>query len=345
MTPDGLEGHPTMTRRSRTAWKAILRTNESTFMISLFELFKIGIGPSSSHTVGPMLATSRFAQSLRKHQLLNQVARITVELFGSLALTGIGHATDRASVLGLEGYVPSTIDPNIIEPRFAQIAAQHRLLLAGQLEIAFELQRDLIFHFDKVLPRHPNGIRVTAFDQLDSLKFQRQYYSVGGGFVVADDEEDAATSFSEVDTPHPFTSGDELLAICHHFNMSMADVVHQNELAIYSEDEIAQRLDAIWQTMNDCIERGSQTPGILPGGLKIKRRAPDLLCRLQARSVNSAAQPSLKNTAQPDDPLLQMDWVTMFALAVNEENAAGGARGYRTDKRCCGSHPRGAGLL
>lgn len=284
-------------------------------MISLFELFKIGIGPSSSHTVGPMLATNRFAQSLRKNNLLDQVSRVQIELFGSLALTGIGHATDRAAVLGLESYLPSTIDPDIIEPRFAEINSHHRLRLAGQCDIAFELKRDLIFHFDKVLPRHPNGIRVSAFDQRDSLKFQRQYYSVGGGFVVADDEEDAAKSFSEVDMPHPFTSCDELLAICQHYNLTMADVVHQNELIIHSDETIAQRLDAIWQTMNDCIERGSHTAGILPGGLKIKRRAPDLLNRLQAKQAS---------TEHPHDPLLQMDWVTMFALAVNEENAAGG---------------------
>lgn len=284
-------------------------------MISLFELFKIGIGPSSSHTVGPMLATSRFAHSLRKHDLLEQIARVQIELFGSLALTGIGHATDRASILGLEGHIPSTIDPAIIEPRFAKIHDQHRLLLAGEHDIAFELERDLIFHFDKALPRHPNGIRVSAFDQQDSLKFQRQYYSVGGGFVVADNEEDAAKSFSDVEMPQPFTSCDELLAICHHYSLSMADVVHQNELAINSEDVIAQRLDAIWQTMNDCIERGAHTSGILPGGLKIKRRAPELLTRLQAKQVSITG---------PSDPLLQMDWVTMFALAVNEENAAGG---------------------
>ncbi len=189
------------------------------------------------------------------------------------------------------------------------------MLLAGQRAIAFDLKRDLIFHFDKVLPRHPNGIRVTAFDQSDSLKFQRQYYSVGGGFVVADDEVDAAKSFSDVDMPHPFTSCDELLAICQHYNLSMADVVHKNELVIHSEDTIAERLDAIWQTMNDCIQRGSHTSGILPGGLKIKRRAPDLFTRLQAKQSTAD---------QPADPLLQMDWVTMFALAVNEENAAGG---------------------
>ena len=292
-------------------------------MISLFELFKIGIGPSSSHTVGPMVATNRFAQAICKSELLDQVARVQVELFGSLALTGIGHATDRAVVLGLENYLPSTIDPAIIAPRFAQIAAQHRLLLADQREIEFQLERDLIFHFDKVLPRHPNGLRATAFDQRDSIKFQRQYYSVGGGFVVADDEEDAANSYSDVDMPHPFTSCEELLAICRHFKLTMADVVHQNELAIQTEDAIAERLDAIWQTMNECIERGSHTGGILPGGLKIKRRAPEVLNRLQSRS-SSATQPSQTLASQPADPLLQMDWVTMFALAVNEENAAGG---------------------
>ncbi len=284
-------------------------------MISLFELFKIGIGPSSSHTVGPMLASSRFAQSLGSHQVLDEVARVMIELFGSLALTGVGHATDRAVVLGLEGYQPATIDPAIIEPRFAQISTDHRLMLAGKREIHFDLKRDLIFHFDKVLPRHPNGIRITAWDQRDSLKFQCQYYSVGGGFVVADDEQDAASTFSEVDMPHPFTSCDELLAICQHYNLSMAEVVHQNERAIRSEEEIAQQLDAIWETMNGCIERGSHTTGILPGGLKIKRRAPELLSRLQTH-------PSTFD--QASDPLLQMDWVTMFALAVNEENAAGG---------------------
>jgi len=284
-------------------------------MISLFELFKIGIGPSSSHTVGPMLATRQFVSELASLPNAGSVVRLSVELFGSLALTGIGHATDRACLMGLEGADPSTVDPAAIEPRYAAIVAQRTLRWQGKHAVAFELERDLVFHRDQSLPRHPNGMRCSAFDSQQRVILERQYYSVGGGFVISDDDAPSAQSASEVgDQPYPFTSCDELLSICRFHQLSMAEVVHANERVRYCDAEIADKLEAIWLTMAACIERGCQQDGILPGGLGIRRRAPELFRKL------SHTAPS----AHANDPLLRLDWVTMFALAVNEENAAGG---------------------
>lgn len=283
-------------------------------MISLFELFKIGIGPSSSHTVGPMLAARQFVNELAEMKVADDVARLQVELFGSLALTGLGHATDRAVIMGLEGRQPHSIDPAIIEPRLAEITLGKTLHWNGQRPINFDLQQDLIFHRDKVLPRHPNGLRCSAHGSAGELLLQRQYYSVGGGFVIGDEPNSTTKSAKGTLVPLPFTSCEELLNICRHHQLSMADVVHRNELAGATEVEIAHKLDAIWEAMHECIERGCRYEGTLPGGLGIKRRAPALLRKLSAIPVSGSNE----------DPLLRMDWVTMFALAVNEENAAGG---------------------
>jgi L-serine dehydratase len=334
-------------------------------MISLFELFKIGIGPSSSHTLGPMLATRQFVLELQ--QLVARphspdsaspdsaspdsprlgvarstatdlktlgLARVQVELFGSLALTGLGHATDRAVVMGLLGEHPETVDPATIEPRFQQLAAGGPMLLGGQTWIEFQPQRDLLLHYNQFLPRHPNALRCTAWNEHGDVLLVKQYYSVGGGFVIDDDgplsgspqaggtsqrteiSQPTEISSPAADTgpPLPFTSADELLSICRTQQLQMDEVVHLNELARYAESEIERRLDAIWTTMRAAIDRGCHTSGTLPGGLKIRRRAPELYEKLTSRHPEGVSP----------DPLERMDWVAMFALAVNEENAAGG---------------------
>lgn len=291
-------------------------------MISLFELFKIGVGPSSSHTVGPMVAARRFASEL-EHATQGQakvVSRICIELFGSLALTGLGHATDRAVLMGILGEHPETIDPTHVEARYEQILSEHQIAWNGVHSIPFELERDLLFHRNDCLPAHPNGMRFSAFASDSSTLVAREYYSVGGGFVIGEDGPISGGSgvtsavADPKDPPFPFTSGEELLSICRSQKLTPAEVVHLNELASKSESEIAERLDRIWQTMRSSIDRGCSTGGILPGGLKIRRRAPELFRKLSS---------DLTERNVPD-PLEHMDWVAMFALAVNEENAAGG---------------------
>ncbi len=297
-------------------------------MISLFELFKIGIGPSSSHTVGPMLAASQFVEKLDNELKSDSVHRIQVELFGSLALTGVGHATDRAVILGLEGAHPRTVDPDCIEPRYQAIATSKLLNWHGKHPIAFSMSSDLLWHRNEVLPRHPNGIRFSAFGEAGNLLLQRHYYSIGGGFVVCD-EDASASNDAETNQPYPFTSAEELLNICRLENLSMADVVYRNEQARMTSDEVDANIDLIWQTMNDCIERGCQHEGILPGGLKIARRAPALF-----KKLTTAA-----NVDSPIDPLMQMDWVAMFALAVNERKCGRWASRDRATNGAAGVIP------
>lgn len=284
-------------------------------MISLLDLFKIGVGPSSSHTVGPMIATQRFANELETYLAgdLAQATRIQIELFGSLALTGLGHATDRAVVMGLEGRAPRDIDPAVVEPRFAAIVGAGSIRFNGHFPLEFHVARDLLFHRDQSLPRHPNGIRCTAFASTGSAILVRNYYSIGGGFVLGDEGGVEPNTRAHV-PPFPFASCEELLRLCSRHNLSMAEVVHQNELSQMEEAELAENLDSVWNTMQECIKKGCHTTGTLPGGLGVKRRAPELYQKL--------SQPAKRTEIV--DPLLQMDWVTMFALAVNEENAAGG---------------------
>lgn len=283
--------------------------------VSTFELFKIGVGPSSSHTVGPMVAAARFVDDLESAGLASQVSRLKAELFGSLALTGIGHATDLAVLMGLCGERPDNIDPSSIVQRCETIRAIKRLSLRSQYEIDFDPEQDLVFHKNEFLIQHPNGLRFTAFGHDGQELSQRQAYSVGGGFVVFEGEQATAPdALEEKPAPYPFSSAKELLAICESTGMSISQLVHENELTRRSAAEIAQSLDRIWAVMEQSIERGCQATGILPGGLKVRRRAGEVLRRLK----ESAASES------KDDSMRQMDWVTLFALAVNEENAAGG---------------------
>jgi L-serine dehydratase len=279
--------------------------------VSIFDLFKIGIGPSSSHTVGPMRAAGIFLDRLKQADCLTQVVRVQVDLFGSLGHTGRGHGTDRAVLLGLEGEAPDQVDPDHITSRMAELDKTGRLNLAGRHEIDVDLRRDLIFHKRQTLPHHSNGMRFCAFDGDGQALLEREYYSVGGGFVVNADE--AAADRIVADTTaqkYPFSSGDELLAICDNEGLRISDVMRANELAWRNPQEVRAGLMALWQAMQDCVERGIEQTGYLPGGLKVARRAPTLFRKLKHRAK--------------EDNLDQLDWINLYALAVNEENAAGG---------------------
>jgi len=283
--------------------------------VSVFDLFKIGIGPSSSHTVGPMRAGARFVTRwIAERGAMAEVTRVRCELFGSLAHTGRGHGTDKAVILGLEGEAPDTVDVDRIESRLAEIRATKRLRLLGQVDIAFDEKYDLAFNKRQKLPYHSNGMRFTAYNAEGKELACRDYYSVGGGFVVNQDE--AAEDRIVADTTelaHPFSTGDELLAICKETGKTIAEVVFDNERAWRTEDEIKNGLRQLWNAMQACVARGTRETGVLPGGLKVQRRAPTMANELLARP-----EAALK------DPLTILDWVNLYALAVNEENAAGG---------------------
>ncbi|MCI2416717.1 L-serine ammonia-lyase [Saccharopolyspora sp. K220] len=274
--------------------------------ISVFDLFSVGIGPSSSHTVGPMRAAKRFAWRLRNAGRLPQVKRIKAELFGSLGATGHGHGSPKAVLLGLEGHSPETVDPAAVADRVADIGETGRLLLDGVHEIGFAVDRDLVMHRRRSLPLHPNGMRFTAFGAEDTELDTAVFYSVGGGFVV-DEEATGADRIKPDETvvKFPFRTGAELLARTAESRLSISDIMLANELSWRDEDTVRKELLDIWRVMRECVDNGCRNTGELPGGLKVRRRAAELAASLTER----------------DDPL---EWVTLFALAVNEENAAGG---------------------
>ena len=282
--------------------------------LSAFDLFKIGIGPSSSHTVGPMKAALLFAQGLANDQLLGDCSRVMAELYGSLGATGAGHGSPKAILLGLEGEAPETVDVGSIEQRVAAIREQGCITLLGQQRISFSYRDDLIMHRKESLPFHSNGMRFTAFNNDNSVLAARAYYSVGGGFIV-DEHASAADAVIDDPTvlPYPFTSGDELLIRCKESGLSISALMLENEKAWRSEQEIKARLLELWRVMDSCIERGCSTEGIMPGGLKVKRRAAQLYRQLKSQSDSFG-----------DESMITMDWVTLYALAVNEENASGG---------------------
>jgi L-serine dehydratase len=262
-----------------------------------------------------MRAAERFASHhLLEAGLLEKTARIRAEVFGSLALTGRGHGTDKAVLLGLEGQRPNAIDPDIIPAALQRIRADKRIRLMGQHEIGFDEKSDLLMNKRQKLPYHTNGMRFTAFDVNDEVIATRDYYSVGGGFVVNQDEaaEDRIVADS-TRVAHPFKSGDELLAHCARTGLSIAQLMFENEQAWRSADEIRERLREIWDAMQSCITRGIREEGTLPGGLHVSRRAPALY-----RELSSRPEAAMR------DPLTVLDWVNLYALAVNEENAAGG---------------------
>ncbi len=278
--------------------------------LSVFDIFKIGIGPSSSHTVGPMKAARRFAETLEKDGVFDRVARVVVELYGSLGHTGKGHGSDVAVMLGLEGEVPDETDVDAVPARLARIEAAQRIELLGRRPVVFRVADQIVFHRRKSLPLHPNGMRFVATDDSGASLLERVYYSVGGGFVV--DESNPDTQDAEAQrVPYPFKTGAELLKLCKEHGLSLSTLVLENEKAFRPEAEVRAGLLKIVETMRACVHRGCEREGILPGGLKVKRRAASLNRKLRAAATS-------------DDPLYAMDWVNLWALAVNEENAAGG---------------------
>lgn len=281
--------------------------------ISVFDIFKIGIGPSSSHTVGPMRAAKRFAERLEADGILGQVTALKIELFGSLGFTGKGHGSDRAIVLGLEGDDPATVDIESVARRVSAVEATKRLLVLGKHEVGLDPAEGLIFHRREKLPLHANGMRFTAYAGTTPL-VARIYYSVGGGFVVdhTGAPADGSPPADQITVPYPFNTGDELLKLSSEHGMSFSALMLENEKAHGSEPDIRARIIQLWAAMEACVKRGCEREGILPGGLKVKRRAASLYRRLKS------------DPGGHTDPLAIMDWVNLFALAVNEENAAGG---------------------
>ena len=302
-------------------------------MISVFELFKVGVGPSSSHTVGPMIAAYRFAQEVTEQpEIARCCTRIRIELYGSLALTGIGHATDTAIFCGLAGCLPDRTEPNILQKTVESLRANQCIELAGKKSIPFDEKRDLIWLRNETLPAHPNAIQFSVLDTHHQVLFSKRYYSTGGGFVY--DEQELASlkeSLSKTSSdspqaePFPFTTAAELIQMARESNCRIDQIIDGNEQVHRSPDAIAEQLDRLWAVMAACIDRGCMSPGILPGSLHIRRRAPGIYQKLTGGTsvipsqwLEQHAQEKLK------DPLQQLDWVSLFALAVNEENAAGG---------------------
>lgn len=284
--------------------------------ISLFQIFSIGIGPSSSHTVGPMRAARQFIADIQNNGRLGEVANIRIELFGSLAMTGEGHGTDIAVLLGLEGERPEKCDPTSVGHRVSFILSNCTINLLSERTISFHKETDLIFHKGRRLPYHSNAMRFKAFDEFGAELYKQIFYSIGGGFILDHEQLFAPQTESTEDgkqIPFPFSKSEELLAHCRQEGMTIAQIMRENERVWKTDSEINEGILAIWQVMRDSIERGCQTGGILPGGLNVKRRAPSLMKRL------NDAQDSGKV-----DPAIALDWLSLFALAVNEENAAGG---------------------
>jgi L-serine dehydratase len=281
-------------------------------MISAFDLFKVGIGPSSSHTVGPMRAAVMFARSLDSDGVMPKVARLRVELFGSLGATGHGHGSVKAIVLGLSGEEPEHVDPVAAGPLVDAVRAAGRLRLAGGHEITIDVDEDIVLHRRKRLPFHSNAMRFAALDEAGSELSCRTYYSVGGGFVLGEDEAgEKALVPDAAPVPYPFSSAAQLLAHTTATGLPISGVMMANELTRRSAGEITSGLLGIWAVMGECVANGCAAEGVLPGGLKVRRRARVL-------------RETLERTGDTADPLFAMEWVTLYALAVNEENAAGG---------------------
>lgn len=278
--------------------------------ISVFDLFSIGIGPSSSHTVGPMRAAGLFARRLRNEELLAPTAKVRAELYGSLGATGHGHGTPKAVLLGLAGDSPRTVDVETADERVETIKAGGRLNLLGEHEIAFSYDDDMVLHRRKALPYHANGMTLWAYDASGAELLTKTYYSVGGGFVVDEDAVGAdRIKLDDTVLKYPFRTGDELLRMAQETGLSISALMLENERAWRTEEEIREGLLEIWRVMEACVARGMSREGILPGGLKVRRRAANT-----ARKLRSEGDPKA----------LAMEWITLYAMAVNEENAAGG---------------------
>ena len=282
--------------------------------VSAFDLFKIGLGPSSSHTVGPMRAAGRFVKELTSSGKLETTTRVIVDLYGSLALTGRGHRTDRAILLGLSGDAPDRIDPDEVEPKVQRIREQQMISLDGRHAILFHEEGDLRFRVDKTLSFHSNGMRFVAADATGASILRKVYFSVGGGFVVDEDEIDQLTEApNQLRVPYPFTSARELLTHGESAHKRIPDMMRINELALRSPDQLRSGLLERWAIMNSSIERGMSHEGVLPGGLDVRRRAKSLGDALRSKRLQNV-----------NNPTEATDWVSVYAIAVNEENAAGG---------------------
>lgn len=278
-------------------------------MLSIFDIFKIGVGPSSSHTNGPMIAGHHFTGLLQPH--LSKVSRIQIDLYGSLSLTGIGHHTDRATLLGLLGNRPDTIKITSANQQMREAMELGKLKISGEKEIAFDYKDDMRFHQDN-LPLHENGMMISAFDGGGKIVASETYYSVGGGFVKTAAELESNQQGVDVKVDYPFTSADEMLHQADKHGMSLGGMILLNELTFNDQAHIDHTTDHIWRVMQRCMQRGFETEGKLEGGLNVTRRAPNLLKKLEA------------NAAVENDPMEIMDWINLFAFAVSEENAAGG---------------------
>ncbi len=277
--------------------------------LSTFDVFKIGIGPSSSHTMGPMRAAREFAVRLKSAGLLEKTGEVVIRLYGSLALTGSGHGTDRAVLLGLMGEEPRTVDPDAMEPALQRIRSSGELALLGQHVIRFDEPMQLLFMRAERLPRHTNGMRFSALDTSGARLAEEDYYSLGGGFIVRGDdpeEPDAAAA-----PPHPFGSGAQLLALCREHGLEIYELMLANEQTWRTAAQVREQLLALWHVMQACVARGFRQTGVLPGVLKVRRRAPKM-------------HRTLTEGSAPQEALVALDWVNAWALAVNEENAAGG---------------------
>ena len=289
--------------------------------LSVFDLFKVGIGPSSSHTVGPMRAAGAFIDRLRAADSFDGITRVHTHLFGSLALTGHGHGTLKAIILGLQGEVPHLVQPSDAERRFAASQERGELLLGGERPITFGTGADITLHLRERLDFHSNGMRFEAYDAAGKLRDQQTYFSIGGGFVIDEQEAEAAACAAsqgapileenEDPLPYPFDTGDELVATARRTGLSISDIVLANECVTRTAAEVREGILEIWAVMQECIANGTHARGVLPGGLEVRRRA-------------SVQREQLEAAGRSDDPLHAMEWVTLAALAVNEENAAGG---------------------
>lgn len=282
-------------------------------MISVFDMFSVGIGPSSSHTVGPMRAAKEFCQLLKSKELFNQISSVRVELFGSLGQTGIGHGSGKAVILGLLGLLPETVNVQTIDNLLKEISDNELLSLDGEQDVRFPREGAIVFHRRKTLPLHANGMTFHA-ELADGESVSQSYYSIGGGFIVKEEDFNQAKTDavlkSTVQLPYPFSSAASLVEQCKKHGLSVSALMLANESCIATKQDVRDRLWHIWQVMLESVQHGIETEGILPGGLKVTRRAPSLYRRLQSE--------------QTADPMQAMDWVNLFALAVNEENAAGG---------------------
>ncbi|GLQ73635.1 L-serine ammonia-lyase [Vibrio penaeicida] len=278
-------------------------------MLSIFDIFKVGVGPSSSHTNGPMIAGYQFGQKLIP--VLHKISRIQVDLFGSLSLTGIGHHTDRAVLLGLMGNEPSNINISDANQLLAECSEKDKLLLCGKHSIKFIRDEDLQFH-KSALPLHENGMSITAYDIDNNECTKETYYSIGGGFIATEAQLNNPNNDEKHDVPYPFSSAEELLTQAEKNGLSLGGLIQKNELAYRSEADLENKADQIWEVMSQCMDKGFETEGILDGGLNVTRRAPALLKKLEA------------NASIETDPMEVMDWINLFAFAVSEENAAGG---------------------